>query len=86
MGGIAYAIFVKDANIHYQLLGSLIIPLWGFCTAYILFLLLYKVKLLRVNAYDELRGLDVSMHREEAYKESKDIADKLMNYKDQLKG
>lgn len=71
-GGIATGIFGNPAvleklNLGTQILGSLVIPAWSFVTMLILFLILRAVGLLRVTREEELRGLDIGEHGEEAY-------------------
>ncbi|MCF7818886.1 MAG: ammonium transporter [Kiritimatiellales bacterium] len=50
-----------------QIVGSLAIPLWAFGTMFILFTILKKIGMLRVSKEEELRGLDIGEHGEEAY-------------------
>jgi len=50
-----------------QIVGTIIIPLWAFSTLFILFSILKKFNALRVSPEEELRGLDISEHGEEAY-------------------
>ncbi len=66
-GGLAAALF-GDAPLLAQLVGSTVIPLWAFVTMYALFSTLKAVGLLRVSPEEELRGLDIGEHGEEAYK------------------
>jgi Amt family ammonium transporter len=80
-GGIACALFGDGAywgvaneatgavygNWAAQLTGSIVIPLWSFCTMFILFFILKKAGMLRVSKDEELRGLDIGEHGEEAY-------------------
>lgn len=72
-GGIATAIFGSAAmpgGAHAfipQLVGSIVIPIWAFGTMLILFFILKKLNLLRVSKQEELRGLDIGEHGEEAY-------------------
>lgn len=72
-GGIATALFSSDAmpgGAHAfmpQLIGSIVIPLWAFVTMFILFSILKAVGILRVSRSEELRGLDIGEHGEEAY-------------------
>lgn len=79
-GGIAVAIFgtygpvAEGSSIIYgnfgaQIIGSLAIPVWAFVTCFILFKILKAAKILRVDEEEELRGLDISEHGEEAYSE-----------------
>ncbi len=65
-GGLAAAIF-GGAPLPVQVLGSLVIPLWSFVTLFGLFRLLRSAGLLRVDAEEEIRGLDIGEHGEEAY-------------------
>ncbi len=50
-----------------QIAGAVIIPLWAFTTMFILFSILKKFNALRVSPEEEIRGLDISEHGEEAY-------------------
>jgi Amt family ammonium transporter len=65
-GGIATGIFGGHPMMA-QIVGSLVIPIWSFATLFALFGLLKAIGLLRVSEEDELRGLDISEHGEEAY-------------------
>ncbi len=66
-GGIAGGLF-GGAPLVAQLVGSLVVPIWAFATMYILFSVLKAVGMLRVSADEEIRGLDIGEHGEEAYK------------------
>jgi ammonium transporter, Amt family len=77
-GGIAVAIFgsyegcstqaIGDyGNWVAQIAGSIIIPLWSFVTMFILFSILKAIGMLRVSKEEEIRGLDLGEHGEEAY-------------------
>jgi ammonium transporter, Amt family len=66
-GGLATGIF-GGAPLGVQALGSLVVPLWAFSTMFVLFTVLKKINLLRVSPEEELRGLDIGEHGEEAYK------------------
>ena len=77
-GGIAVAIFgsydgcssqaIGDyGNWVAQIVGSLAIPIWAFVTMFILFSILKAIGMLRVSKEEELRGLDIGEHGEEAY-------------------
>ncbi len=70
-GGIATAIFGSYSdgygNWVAQIVGSIAIPVWAFITMGALFLLLKKIGMLRVSKEEELRGLDIGEHGEEAY-------------------
>lgn len=77
-GGIATAIFgsydgcstqaIGDyGNWVAQIVGSIAIPVWAFVTMFILFSILKAVGILRVSKEEELRGLDIGEHGEEAY-------------------
>ena len=50
-----------------QIVGSVVIPIWAFVTMFILFSILKKLNALRVSPEEELRGLDLGEHGEEAY-------------------
>jgi Amt family ammonium transporter len=50
-----------------QIIGSIAIPVWAFMTMFILFTILKKIGMLRVGKEEELRGLDIGEHGEEAY-------------------
>ncbi len=65
-GGIATGLFGGHPLVA-QIIGSLVIPAWAFITMYILFSILKYVDLLRVSEEEELIGLDISEHKEEAY-------------------
>jgi len=65
-GGLATGIFGGHPLIA-QIIGSIAIPLWGFATMFILFLILKAAGILRVSKDDEMKGLDISEHEEEAY-------------------
>jgi Amt family ammonium transporter len=66
-GGIATGIFGKDMNLISQIIGSLVIPLWGFTCLFVLFLILKYTIGIRVSREEELKGLDIGEHGEEAY-------------------
>jgi len=79
-GGIAVAIFgtygpiEEGSSIIYgnwaaQITGSLAIPIWAFLTCLALFAVLKAMGILRVSEVEELRGLDITEHGEEAYNE-----------------
>ncbi len=65
-GGIATWIFGGHPMVA-QIVGSVVIPLWSFVTMFILFSILKAAGLLRVSEAEELRGLDIGEHGEEAY-------------------
>ncbi len=65
-GGIATGIFGGHPLVA-QIIGSIAIPLWGFAAMLILFLILKAAGILRVSRDDEMKGLDISEHEEEAY-------------------
>jgi len=65
-GGIAVGIF-GGHSLGIQILGSLVIPLWGFGTMLLLFSVLKAFNFLRVTEAEEVLGLDISEHGEEAY-------------------
>ncbi|MDF7826399.1 ammonium transporter [Pontiellaceae bacterium B12227] len=70
-GGIATAIFGSYGdgygNWVAQITGSIAIPVWAFITMFALFSILKAVGMLRVSKEEELRGLDIGEHGEEAY-------------------
>jgi Amt family ammonium transporter len=72
-GGIATWIFSSASmpggkhEMIPQLVGSIAIPIWAFGTMFILFSILKKIGMLRVGREEELRGLDLGEHGEEAY-------------------
>lgn len=65
-GGLATWIFGGHPMVA-QIVGSIAIPLWGFATMFILFSILKAIGMLRVSRDDEMKGLDISEHEEEAY-------------------
>ncbi|HHE31426.1 MAG TPA: ammonium transporter [Chlorobaculum parvum] len=65
-GGIAAWIFGGQPMVA-QITGSLVIPAWGFGTMLVLFLILKAMGILRVHKDEEMKGLDISEHEEEAY-------------------
>ena len=65
-GGIATGIFGGHPIIA-QVIGSLVIPMWAFFTMFLLFYALKSLNLLRVSEEEEIIGLDISEHQEEAY-------------------
>ena len=65
-GGIATGIFGGHPIVA-QIIGSVAIPIWAFVTMYILFSILKALNMLRVSEEEELLGLDISEHKEEAY-------------------
>lgn len=65
-GGIATGIF-GGHPLGAQIIGSLVIPLWAFVTAFVLFIILKSVNLLRVSPEEEQVGLDLSEHGAGAY-------------------
>lgn len=67
-GTIAVGIF-SEASLGIQVAGTLIISAWGFGTMFCLFWVLKKLFGIRVSRDEELKGLDVGEHGEEAYKD-----------------
>lgn len=65
-GGVATGIFGGYA-MSPQLIGSIVIPVWAFCTMFVLFFILKKLDILRVSREEEIKGLDIGEHGEEAY-------------------
>jgi len=70
-GGIATALFGNYGdgygNWVAQITGSIAIPVWAFITMFALFSILKAAGMLRVSKEEELRGLDIGEHGEEAY-------------------
>lgn len=66
-GGIATGIFGTDKDLMVQLIGSVAIIAWVFVTMFVLFLILKYTMGVRVSREDELKGLDIGEHGEEAY-------------------
>lgn len=66
-GGIATGIFGTGKVLSVQILGSVVIALWAFATMFVVFFVLKKIMGIRVSRDEELKGLDVSEHGEEAY-------------------
>jgi Amt family ammonium transporter len=50
-----------------QIVGSVVVPIWAFATMFILFSVLKAFGMLRVSPEEEVRGLDIGEHGEEAY-------------------
>ncbi len=65
-GGLAGWIF-GGAPMVPQIVGSIVYPVWAFGTMFILFSILKALGMLRVSPEEELRGLDIGEHGEEAY-------------------
>lgn len=65
-GGLAGWIF-GGAPMVAQIVGSIVYPVWAFVTMFILFSILKAVGMLRVSPEEEMRGLDIGEHGEEAY-------------------
>ena len=65
-GGLATWIFGGHPMVA-QIVGSVVVPLWAFGTMFILFSVLKAFGMLRVSAAEEVRGLDIGEHGEEAY-------------------
>lgn len=66
-GGIATGIFGTGKSLIVQIEGSLAIILWAFIAMFLVFFILEKTVGIRVSRDEELKGLDVSEHEEEAY-------------------
>ncbi len=66
-GGIATGIFGVDKSLGAQIIGSLAISLWAFIAMFVLFLILKFTMGIRVSRDEELKGLDIGEHGEEAY-------------------
>ncbi|QHI69255.1 ammonium transporter [Tichowtungia aerotolerans] len=65
-GGLATWIFGGHPMIA-QIIGSVVIPVWAFVCMFVLFSILKKLNALRVSPEEEMRGLDIGEHGEEAY-------------------
>ncbi|WP_425616750.1 ammonium transporter [Anatilimnocola sp. NA78] len=65
--GIATGLFGTGADLTTQIIGSLVIPAWALSTSLVLFFGLKAVGLLRVDAEEELAGLDICEHGMYAY-------------------
>ena len=65
-GGLATALF-GGVPLWPQVIGAVAIPLWAFLTLFGLFRLLRSMGWLRVDPEEEIRGLDIGEHGEEAY-------------------
>lgn len=65
-GGLATGIFGGHPMVA-QIVGSIVIPVWAFVSMFIVFFILDKTMGIRVSREEELKGLDVGEHREEAY-------------------
>ncbi len=65
-GGVATGIF-GGHPLMAQIIGSVAISVWGFVTMFALFSILKALNFLRVSESEEIRGLDISEHQEEAY-------------------
>ena len=60
-GGIATGIFA-GAPMGAQIVGSIVYPVFGFVTMFIVFAALKAAGILRVSEEEELEGLDLSEH------------------------
>jgi Amt family ammonium transporter len=65
-GGIATGIFGSH-SLGPQIIGSLAIPIWAFVTMLGVFYAMKAIGVLRVSEVDEMRGLDITEHGQEAY-------------------
>ncbi|MDH5719274.1 MAG: ammonium transporter [Spirochaetia bacterium] len=65
-GGIAAAIF-GGKDFMPQIIGSVVIPIWAFISMFLVFYLIDKILGIRVSREEELKGLDITEHGEEAY-------------------
>ena len=68
-GGIATGIFgtAEGLSLGVQVLGTLVIAAWAFCTMLVVFLALRAIGILRVSPAEEQSGLDLSEHGMHAY-------------------
>jgi len=51
-----------------QIIGSVVVPLWAFVIVFLLILILKYTMGIRVSREEELKGLDIGEHGEEAYR------------------
>jgi Amt family ammonium transporter len=65
--GIATGIFGDGANLGVQLLGTVVYAVWALSTSLVLFYAIKACGLLRVDAEEELAGLDICEHGMYAY-------------------
>ncbi|MDH5717651.1 MAG: ammonium transporter [Spirochaetia bacterium] len=65
-GGIAAGIF-GGKDLTAQIIGSIAIPVWAFISMFAVFYIIDKIIGLRVTREEELKGLDITEHGEEAY-------------------
>jgi Amt family ammonium transporter len=66
-GTLATGIFGDGASLTAQLIGIAAVGAFCFPISWLLFFVLHKTMGLRVSADEELRGLDISEHGQEAY-------------------
>jgi Amt family ammonium transporter len=66
-GTLAVGLFAKDYSFLTQLMGVAVYGAFCFPTAFLLFALIKKTLGLRVSAEEEMRGLDIGEHGQEAY-------------------
>ncbi|MDH5654614.1 MAG: ammonium transporter [Spirochaetia bacterium] len=66
-GGLAAGIFGEGVGMMPQIVGSLVIPVYAFITMLVVFKVLDVVMKIRVTRDEELKGLDIGEHGEEAY-------------------
>jgi Amt family ammonium transporter len=66
-GTIATAIFADGFDFMVQLKGALLVSVFAFAFAYIVFSILKAVMGVRVSEEEEDRGLDIAEHGQEAY-------------------
>lgn len=76
-GGLATGIF-GGHPLGAQIVGSIVIPLWAFCTMFALFSVMKAMNILRVSPQEEIIGLDIVEHgqtenEELAFKENKQL-------------
>jgi Amt family ammonium transporter len=67
-GGIATGIFAEKYSLMTQITGSLAVAAYAFVTMIVIFKLIDIISGLRVGRDEELKGLDIGEHGEEAYK------------------
>ncbi len=67
-GGISFGIFNSGASLTTQLIGSIALPVYAFIAMFVVFKVLDLIMKIRVSREEELKGLDIAEHGEEAYK------------------
>ena len=66
-GTVATALFAEGFDLMVQVQGALLVSIFAFAFAYIVFFILKALIGVRVSEEEEERGLDISEHGQEAY-------------------